>query len=146
MSTTDPGNDTSLAVVFPLPFQIFALVGLEILGWATNLHGLDVAGIDVHNSLELRTDAASSLPAHVHASTSRQRSSLAALYNSAYRIFVIYSSICFAFWLAWRYTTQGEVVLIDVFGYIPAMASLTIICILFYPHNTFHKAERRKFL
>ncbi|KAH0588963.1 hypothetical protein H2248_004744 [Termitomyces sp. 'cryptogamus'] len=144
MSTIGASNDISLAVVFPLPFQILALVGLEILGWSTNLHGLDVAGIDVNSSLELRTGTATSLPAHLPAS--RQSSSLVALYNSIYRIFVIYSSICFAFWLAWRYTTKGEVGLVDVFGYIPAMASLTIICILFYPHNTLHKTERRKFL
>ncbi|KAG6873406.1 hypothetical protein C0995_015831 [Termitomyces sp. Mi166 len=144
MNTTEASNDPSLAVVFPLPFQILALVGLEILGWAINLHGLDVAGVDVNSSLELRTDTPNSLPAHFP--TSRHSSSFVALYNSIYRIFLIYSSICFTFWLAWRYTTEGEVGLVDVFGYIPAMASLTIICILFYPYNTFHKTERRKFL
>ncbi|KAG6833551.1 hypothetical protein H0H87_005202 [Tephrocybe sp. NHM501043] len=144
MNTTDITKDTPLAVAFPLPFQILALVGLEILGWATNLHGLDVAGIDVITSLDLRTDVVNPLPAH-HL-TSRQNTTLVTLYRSVYRIFVTYTSICFVAWLAWRYATHGDAGLVDAFGYIPGLASLSIVCILFCPYNVVHKMERRKLL
>ncbi|KAF8070596.1 EXS family-domain-containing protein [Lyophyllum atratum] len=144
MNGAEPTKTTPLAVAFPLPFQILALVGLEILGWATNLHGLDVAGIDAIASLDLRTDVADPLPAH-HP-TPRQSSAFVALYRSTYRIFIVYSTICFASWIAWRYTTHGDVVLVDVFGYIPGLASLSIVCILLCPYNILHKTERRKLL
>ncbi|KAG5654382.1 hypothetical protein H0H81_003206 [Sphagnurus paluster] len=144
MSATDLLKDSSVAVAFPLPFQILALIGLQILGWATNLHGLDAAGIDVISSLDLRTDISNPLPAH-HP-TPRQSSALVALYRSVYRIFVAYSCLCFASWLAWEYTTKGDVRRVDTFGYIPGIASLSIVCILLCPYNILHKTERRKLL
>lgn len=144
MNGTETPKDALLALVFPLPFQILALVGLQILGWATNLHGLDMAGIDIITSLDLRTDVANPLPAH-HP-TARQSSTLVALYRSTYRMFIAYSSLCFASWAAWRYTTKGDVGLVDVYGYIPGIASLSIVCILLCPYNILHKTERRKLL
>lgn len=133
-----------LNVAFPLPFQILALGGLAILGWATNLHGLDRAGIDVITSLDLRTDISNPLPAH-HP-TPRQSSSLVALYRSIYRIFLVYSALCFVSWVAYRYTTHGDIGLVDTFGYIPGIAALSVLCMLFCPYNVLHKSERRKLL
>ncbi|RDB24891.1 Protein ERD1 1 [Hypsizygus marmoreus] len=144
MNGTAINPDIPLAVIFPLPFQILALVGLAILGWATNLHGLDVAGIDVISSMDLRTDVSSPLPAHYPAP--RQSSGLVALYRSVYRIFIAYASLCFASWIVYRYTTHGDARLVDVFGYIPGMVALSLVCILLCPYNILHKTERRKFL
>lgn len=144
MNGADMDKDIPLIVAFPLPFQILALVGLAVLGWATNLHGLDLAGIDVMSSLDLRTDASIALPAHQ--STPRQATSLSSLYRAVYRIFTVYSTLCFVAWVTYRYSTHGDIGLVDVFGYIPAIAALSVLCLLFCPYNILHKTERRKFL
>ena len=130
-----------LVVAFPLPFQILALIGLAILGWATNLHGLHLAGIDVSGALDLRTNA---LPAHHHGP--RPIGSLVALYRAVYRLSVVYSLLCFVAWSAYRYNTHGDVGLVDRFGYIPCIAALSAVSLLFCPFNILHKTERRRFL
>ena len=38
--------EAPFAASFPLPYRVFVLSGLGILGWATNLHGLHALGID----------------------------------------------------------------------------------------------------
>jgi EXS family len=137
-------NVTSIAVSFPLPFHIFVLVGLAILGWATNLHGLDIAGIDVVGAMDLRTDGGNPLPAH-HP-TAKHNSNLAVHYCALYRICMVYCLLGFVSWAVYRRATHGDLVLMDTFGYIPGITALLALGILLCPYNVLHKTERRKFL
>lgn len=134
----------SIAVSFPLPFHIFVLVGLGILGWATNLHGLDIAGIDVIGAMDLRTDGGNPLPAH-H-SPVKHSSNLSVHYRALYQICMVYSLLGFVSWAAYRHATHGDLVLMDTFGYIPGITALLALSILLCPYNVLHKTERRKFL
>lgn len=132
-----------MAVFFPLPFHIFVLVGLAIFGWATNLHGLDFAGIDVIGAMDLRTDIAYPLPAH---HSPRQIWNLSVHYYPLYRICMVYCLLGFVSWAAYRHATHGDLVLMDEFGYIPGITALLALGILLCPYNVLHKTERRKFL
>lgn len=143
MNGTDTNGDLTMALSFPLPFHILVLVGLAILGWATNLHGLDLAGVDVISAMDLRTDGSNPLPAH---HTPRQSSNLFALYRALYRISIAYSIMGFVSWQLYRYASRGDIVAVDTFGYIPGIAALLVLGVLFCPYNVFHKTERRKFL
>ena len=134
----------SIAVSFPLPFHIFVLVGLAILGWATNLHGLDIAGIDVIGAMDLRTDGSNPLPAH-HPSV-KHISNLSVHYRALYRICLVYCLLGFVSWAIYRHVTHGDLVLMDTFGYIPGITALLALCILLCPYNVLHRTERRKFL
>ncbi|KAF6763076.1 EXS family-domain-containing protein [Ephemerocybe angulata] len=60
MTLLDAGTDFHQAVDLPLPYRIFLLLGLGILGWATNLHGLEALDVDVVAALDLRPDDAAS--------------------------------------------------------------------------------------
>jgi EXS family len=134
----------SIAVSFPLPFHIFVLVGLAILCWATNLHGLDIAGIDVVGAMDLRTDGANPLPAH-H-SLVKHSSNLSVHYRALYRICTVYCLLGFVSWAVYRHATHGDLLLMDTFGYIPGITALLALSILLCPYNVLHKTERRKFL
>lgn len=133
-----------LIAAFPLPFQIFSLVGLAILAWATNLHILDLTGLDITTLMDLRMDIPQGLPAHNRAS--KPTRGLVSLYHATYRIFLAYSLLCFTAWFAYRYATYGDLGLVDLFGYIPGIATLLLIAIMLCPFNVLHKTERRKFL
>lgn len=148
------GTDVSqkefpLAVSFPLPFRVLALAGLGILAWATNLHGLDLLGIDVVTTMELRTGdsfSKSTLPAH-HPNGRRQAVSNAPVpYAAIYRVFIAYSAWIFLAWCLFRYVTGGDLLLVDAFAYIPGIAALSLVCVLICPFNIMYKAERDKFL
>ena len=134
----------SIAVSFPLPFHIFVLVGIAILGWATNLHGLDIAGIDVIGAMDLRTDGSNPLPAH-HSSL-KHISNLYVHYRALYRICLVYCLLGFVSWAIYHHVTRGDLMLMDTFGYIPGITALLALCILLCPYNVLHRTERRKFL
>lgn len=119
------------------------LVGLGIFGWAMNLHGLDAAGIDVVSAMDMRTDGNNPLPAH---HTPRQSSNLFSLYRALYRISIVYGILCLISWSLYLWATGGDIFLVDAFGYIPGIAALSVLAMLFCPYNILHKTERRKFL
>ncbi|PBK91509.1 EXS-domain-containing protein [Armillaria gallica] len=137
-------DEINWAVSFPLPFRVMVLVGLGILGWATNLHGLKIYGVDAVSTMELRVDPSqqpiSLRIAGVHLSTP------SSTYGPVYRLALAYFSWCFTSWALFRYLTYGNVVLTDVFGYIPGVSTLIILFVLVCPFNIFHKRERDKFL
>nr|GAT60534.1 protein-er retention protein [Mycena chlorophos] len=132
---------------FPLPFRVLVLVGLGIVGWATNLHGLDLLGVDAVSALDLRVEANlnSHLPAHL-TSGPKHPSHPSVIYNAVYRIFFAYAGWCFSCWMVFRYLTWGDMALVDAFGYIPAIAALVVLLVLVSPIDVFYKRERDKFL
>lgn len=127
---------------FPLPYRIFLLIGLGILGWAINLQSLDALGIDPIAAMDLRSDT-KTIPAH-HSSVSN-RSKVLALSTSVYRIFIAYSTFCFLSWALYRLATRGDVSLVDSYGYIPSITAVVILLILVCPYDTFFKCERENF-
>ncbi len=144
MSDARLDDEINWAVSFPLPFRVMVLVGLGILGWATNLHGLKIFGVDAVSTMELRVDPSqqpiSLRIAGVHLSTP------SSTYGPVYRLALAYFSWCFTSWALFRYLTYGNVVLTDVFAYIPGVSTLIILFVLVCPFNIFHKRERDKFL
>jgi len=128
--------------IFPLPFRVFFLVGLGILGWATNLHVLDSFGVDVITALQMRkSDLISLSPRH-------PRSSLKAstIYSPVYRFFLAYSVWCFGAWALFIYVVHGNVLLVDAFRHIPAICALFILIALISQLDIFQKRERDVFL
>jgi hypothetical protein len=68
-------------------------------------------------------------------------------YSPIYKIFFTYASWCFASWLVFRMATSGgNLVLVDLFGYIPAVTALLILVALVCPFNVLYKRERDMFL
>lgn len=138
------------AATFPLPFRVLFLVGLGILSWATNLHGLDRLGIDSASAIDLksydglryrpiafsnRPDPGSLIVSHI----SRH-------YVSVYRLFVLFSIWVTFAWIIFRYATFGEVLLVDKFRYIAAICGLVVTLGIICPFNILEKRERDMFL
>lgn len=139
----DSGDPTPLATSFPLPFRALFLIGLGILGWATNLHGLHLLGIDAPSILELQSGRGF-LP--TSSSPSRAFPSVRASYTSIYRLFAGYSTWCFLGWSFFRLATNSNVMLVDSFKYIPALSSLGVLITLICPYEICKKRERDAFL
>ena len=130
-------------LTFPLPFRIFLLIGLGILGWAVTLQGLDTFGIDPISAMDLRTDTKAIMPGH-HSPVSH-RSKVSALYTSVYHVSLAYFTICFLSWTLYRLATRGDASLVDSYGYIPSITAVLIVLILVCPYDIFLKCEREKF-
>ena len=141
MSITGEELDHNLA--FPLPYRIFLLIGLGILGWAINLQSLDALGIDPIAAMDLRSDTKTLMPAH-HSPVSN-RSKVLAFFTSVYRIFIAYSTMCSISWSLYRLATRGDVSLVDSYGYIPSITAVVILLILVCPYDAFFRCEREKF-
>ncbi|KAK0212818.1 EXS-domain-containing protein [Desarmillaria ectypa] len=137
-------DEINWAVSFPLPFRVMVLVGLGILGWATNLHGLKIFGVDAVSTMELRVDP-SQQPISLRIAGIHLRTP-SPIYGPVYRLALAYFSWCFTSWALFHYLTYGNVVLTDVFAYIPGVSTLIILFFLVCPFNIFYKRERDKFL
>ena len=48
-------DEIAFSTNFPLPYRVLALGAVGILGWATNMYGLNLLGIDAATALELST-------------------------------------------------------------------------------------------
>ncbi|KAI4528580.1 EXS-domain-containing protein [Schizophyllum commune Loenen D] len=129
-------------LVLPLPFRALLLIGVGILAWATNLHGLYYFRIDAATALDLRPhSAASPLPAtHDHPPPPQ------ALYAPIYRLFVSYATWCFACWFVFYALSRGDPVRVDVYGWIPAFCTLGVLLALFAPLDIFERTQRRRFV
>lgn len=140
-------SEIPVILSFPLPFRVLALTGLGILGWATNLHGLDLLGVDVVAALDLRVEADHNphLPPHLSGGP-KQPSHPSVIYNAVFRIFAAYAFWCLFCWAVFRYLTYGDMALVDAFGYIPAISALVVLLVLVSPIDVFYKCERDKFL
>ncbi|PPQ89725.1 hypothetical protein CVT25_014126 [Psilocybe cyanescens] len=125
-----PSNDNDeiqYHLSFPLPYRALLLIGLGILGWASNLHGLDILGVDAVSAMELRTEPYTSnsvMP--VHHSTAFKHSKVAALYHSVL-------------------VTRGDPLRVDAYGFIPVTTAIVILLVLLCPYNIMFLPEREKF-
>lgn len=136
-------NDVPLAAAFPPPFRVLFLVGLGVLGWTTNLHGLQLLGIDGPAALEFH---ASSHHLPLRPSSFVGPPHARAFYVPLYQMFVQYASWCVAAWLVFRVASQSDPALVDLFRYIPAVCILGAVTVLVCPCDVFHKRERDWFL
>ncbi|KAH0827433.1 EXS family-domain-containing protein [Lanmaoa asiatica] len=136
-------NKVPLAATFPLPFRVLFLVGLGLLGWATNLHVLQLLGVDGPGALELHASS-SHLP--LRSPSPGGHLSPRSFYVPLYQIFIGYAGWCFAAWFVFRAATQSDTALVDIFRYIPAVCILGVATALVCPYEVFHKRERDWFL
>lgn len=138
MGTEDWDQDTFSAAVFPLPFRVLFLICLGILGWATNLHGLHTLGLDATNALEIRIhDSRIALP------TTR---SFRTSYGPVYRLFAACFIWCLTFWSIYRGVTYQNLLYVDVFKYLPAVAALGILIGLVSPLDILQSSHREAML
>ncbi|KAH8828542.1 EXS family-domain-containing protein [Flagelloscypha sp. PMI_526] len=151
MSSPDNHEQTTpvpWSLALPLPFRVQAVIGLGMLCWATNLHGLDYMNIDVVGAMDLHLEP-SHPPIHLphHRNTAfRPRPSAESLYRSTYRLFVIYTAWCFSSWALFRLVTHNDPSRADAFGFIPCVSTLVILLCLISPFSLFERRERDKFL
>lgn len=139
------------AALFPLPFRALFLAGMGIVGWATNLHGLNLLGIDAISVLGLRKTSQEYSPVRVALPTHRGPGfklvpNPAAVYDPIYRLSAAFILWCFFAWAVFRMTTHGNVVLVDIFRFVPAICALGVIIVLVCPFDVCHKRERDMFL
>jgi hypothetical protein len=140
----DQDAQTPLAATFPLPFRVLFLGGMGILAWATNLHGLDLFGVDPITALGLRPYDGNRLRSatlfnHPPGYAFRH-------YNSIYKLFRSYSIWCICAWLSFRHATQDHLDLVDVFRYIAAVCGLVVMIGVVYPWDVLQRRERDIFL
>lgn len=136
-------EELSWGVAFPLPYRVLTLAGLGILAWATNVHVLQLLGIDVATGMGLQPDVHSSSR---HPTTYRTPGDARLIYEAAYRIFARYSIWCLISWALFRLATRGSAQEVDVYGYIPGLTALAVLVALFCPWNILYRSERRKFI
>jgi hypothetical protein len=130
---------------FPLPFRVLFLAGMGILGWATNLHGMEMFGVDVAAAMDLHPlegPAKLSLPAYRPGSHPR----ISSLYLPLYRLLFAYSAWCFGAWALFIHIIDGNLLLVDAYTFIPAICGLSVLVILISKINAFQKRERDMFL
>lgn len=131
---------------FPLPYRVLCLIGLGMLGWATNLHILDLCGVDVVSVMALRTETSSTIKfIQDHRFSMFERSKAVALYRSIYSLYLSYSGLCIASWTLFRVMTRGDLSFVDKYGYIPVVTAMAIIFLLLCPFDILVKSERDKF-
>ncbi|KAF5326464.1 hypothetical protein D9611_000342 [Ephemerocybe angulata] len=146
MTLLDAGSDFHQAVDLPLPYRIFLLLGLGILGWATNLHGLEALDVDVVAALDLRPDDAAS---HVRLPLSARdhpASAARSIIRATYHVFLAYSAFCVGSWMMYRLGTKGDPLLVDTYGHVPLLTGIALVFLVWCPYDFFFKAERDKFV
>ncbi|KAN0112004.1 EXS family domain containing protein [Russula decolorans] len=159
-------DDLSFVIAFPLPFRVLFLAGAGILGWAANLHGLRLLGVDAASALDLRTIERTPLPLvvidgqHHHAQVQQAHgaieqptntiatssSSSSSLHSPVYRLAFWYGLWCSAAWAMYRSATDGNSALVDFFKYVPAVCALVVLIFMFTPYDVMHKRERDAFI
>ncbi|TCD62925.1 hypothetical protein EIP91_006223 [Steccherinum ochraceum] len=150
----DVGEEITFSAIFPLPFRVLVLAGLGILAWATNLHGLALAGIDTASAMHLESRHRSTksdrrrdspLPTQQRAGW-KQVAHPATFYKPVYLLSSQWILITGVAWLLYRIATSGSLGLVDVFRYIPAVTGLFMFMLLVSPFDAFARQERDAFL
>jgi hypothetical protein len=140
-----PDSEFLTNLSFPLPYRVLFLIGLGILAWATNLHGLNSCGVDIIGAMNLRAEANSSKPSIPTYHPAFNYLKIVSLYQSIYRLFLSYTSICASSWVIFKVMTHGDPSLMDKHGYIPVMTAIAIIFIVLCPYDILIRSEREKF-
>ena len=151
-------EEIAFSARFSLPFRVLFLGGLGILGWATNLHGLNALGIDAASALELSTHQPHRLANHSYAASEPDTPLPTArsgwkfvphpstLYGPVYKLFLYYAGVSLFGWACYQHATRGDVELVDVYKFIPSVLMLLLLMMLVSPFDVFEKRERDKFL
>src|SRR5216683_3485348 len=142
-------DDSPFVIAFPLPFRVLFLAGLGILGWAANLHGLRLLGVDPASALDLRTHergSASPLPLsvdsrHAHGALEAPAPPCSAVY----RLALWYGLWCSAAWALYRSATNSDSFLVDSSKHIPSVCSLIVLICMISPYDVMQKLERDAF-
>ncbi|KAI0630317.1 EXS-domain-containing protein [Trametes polyzona] len=148
---SDFADETYFSAAFPLPFRVLCLVGLGILGWATNLHGLHIWRIDAAGTLDLTPSTydarrlTSPLPTADRRGW-RHAPAPAPPHRAVYRVFATYAGWTLACWLAFRVATHEDVALVDRYKFVPALAVLFVLTALVCPFDVLYKHERDRFI
>ena len=143
----DVNDNVKMAFVapFPLPFHVLCLIGMRILGWATNLHGMALFGVDAVSALDIRShDEHRSRTVLGKASGSKSLT----YYTPIYRLLwsESYSLWSLLAWIIFRFATHGRLELVDACRHIAALYGLGVIGALVCPFEVFEKPERDMFL
>lgn len=156
--TDHAGDEITFSTYFPLPYRVLTLAGFGILGWATNIHGLNLLGIDAASALELSTrrpaddpldsslppvSPTTPLPTH---NGWKLVAHPASVYWPVYRLFLQYATVALLSWALFYRATGGKTDVVDMFRFIPAVTLTCIFMFLVSPFNLFEKRERDKFL
>ena len=135
--------EAPFAASFPLPFRVMLLIGMGILGWATNLHGLHLLGIPASSALDLRDNRERA----TRALTLRAPTlPLPEAYKPVYGLFKAYALWTFTGWALFCLWTTDNTMLVDSYKFVPTVVALVIVIILVCPFDIFHKRERDMFL
>jgi hypothetical protein len=150
----DELDDSSFVVAFPLPFRVLFLAGLGILGWASNLHGLRLLGVDSASALDLRAHERASVPAlplsadgrHTHGAREPSADGAVSLSSPLYRLAICYGFWFAAAWLLYRSATYDDPALVNSFKYIPSVCALVVLICMLSPLDFMQKPERDAFI
>ena len=132
--------ESPFAPYFPLPFRALFFGGLGLLCWATNLHGLQQLGIDTAAVLGLRSSQ------HDHGTPKSHGTETSLLYLSVYKLFASYTAWNTFGWVLYRYFSQADPEIVDLFKFIPIVLFLGILMVLATPSRYFQRRERDAFL
>ena len=149
-------DEISFSINFPLPYRVLTLGIIGILGWATNLHGLNLLGIDAATALELSTrhdrgtqptslpeSPTTHLPTHNGWKLVTHPSSI---FKPVYKLFAQFGLVILASWALFRHASSGKLELVDMFKFIPAVTMIFLFMLVICPFDMFEKRERDKFL
>jgi len=145
---TDAQDDVSFVVSFPLPFRVLFLIGLGIVGWGANLHGLHIGGINAVRVLGLRTNADDDI-SHTIPHTNHANQNIPepkAVYMPIYRLGGFYGSFCLAAWVVYHFAAEGDPTLADVYKFIPSLCALVLAVLFLLPHNILARFHRDAFI
>ncbi|TFY83556.1 hypothetical protein EWM64_g466 [Hericium alpestre] len=139
----------SFIVAFPLPFRVLFLAGIGICGWAANLHGLHILGVDAPGALNIRAHDPHNptpLPIDRRSRGFKFIPDPSSLYTPIYRLAAWYAACCLVTWALYRTATHDHPSFVDTFKFIPSICALCFTILLITPYDVLAKRERDAFL
>lgn len=133
--------EAPFAASFPLPYRVFVLSCLGILGWATNLHGLHTLGIDASSALDIHPGSHDAMRI-----SSSGPPDILNLARAVYRLCGGYTLVVFASWALFRLASQDSLEAVDMCKWIPAVTALLLAILAVTPLNIFERRVRDMFL
>ncbi|KZT42440.1 EXS-domain-containing protein [Sistotremastrum suecicum HHB10207 ss-3] len=137
---------SAFSSVIPLPYRVIVLAGCGLLCWATNIHALQLLGIDLGRVLNVQGSSHLALPLTPNHSPRSTPEHNTLHHAPIYSLFLAFVAFAGANWLIFRALTHGDLLLIDRMRFIPASCLVIIILAVISPLNILHKRERRLFL